>query len=40
VSGCIRGKHGESGLAVLADGRVAALELEGIDGELAASGAS
>jgi hypothetical protein len=31
---------GESGLAVLADGRVAALELEGIDGELAASGAS
>jgi hypothetical protein len=31
---------GESGLAVLTDGRVAALELEGIDGELATSGAS
>lgn len=27
-------------MAILADGRVAALELEGIDGELATSGAS
>lgn len=30
----------KSGLAVLADGRVAALELEGIDGEFATGGAS